>query len=505
MYPDAKIIYREYIQNSRDAINDAVNQGILSSTTEGRISVNIDSQNRKITIQDNGTGVAANDVEDVLLDIAASTKDGETSAGQFGIGRLVGGGYCKTLSFETSYKGETFVSLITFDIDAAYNILKDTTDNRSATDVIDAITKISTLQKHKNGADIDVNEHYFIVTLENVKYDILLDTNAITEYLKDVAPIDFNAVFTNAFIPSATPADYIDLQKKVGCFQLSVNGENIEKRYKKKVVGSGDEINDLVYFKIQDDKYGLLAWGWYALTKFSIEIPESDPNRCIRLRKHNILIGTPDFLNQFFKEPRSNNYFYGEIHAVHLKLRPEGSRSGLAPTPEAMRFQELLSEYFYTLYQLYHLASNLKTSTRDIKESAQQLALTPNQEDLPGVTEKWEKANKKLATTENKVIAKTEEGQKLVELYKKQVKDIFKNPPATIPQANSKPEVSSVVTQTPPPDQLEPLKTKYSTDKIDLIRKIFKIFTDKCRSQDQRPVKELIKLAIKELSSNGTN
>ena len=106
MYGDSKLIYREYIQNSRDAINDAVNSGILNKITEGRISITIDKIERNITIEDNGTGVSYKNVESVLLDIADSTKDGETSAGQFGIGRLVGGYFCKKLSFRTSFQGE---------------------------------------------------------------------------------------------------------------------------------------------------------------------------------------------------------------------------------------------------------------------------------------------------------------------------------------------------------------------------------------------------------------
>lgn len=31
MYGDEKLIYREYVQNARDAINDAVNHGILGA------------------------------------------------------------------------------------------------------------------------------------------------------------------------------------------------------------------------------------------------------------------------------------------------------------------------------------------------------------------------------------------------------------------------------------------------------------------------------------------
>ena len=52
MYGDSKLIYREYIQNSRDAINDAVQSGVLSKITDGRISITINKADRIITIED---------------------------------------------------------------------------------------------------------------------------------------------------------------------------------------------------------------------------------------------------------------------------------------------------------------------------------------------------------------------------------------------------------------------------------------------------------------------
>lgn len=42
MYPDAKIIYREYVQNAFDSINSAVEQKILNKTKDGIVSIKID-------------------------------------------------------------------------------------------------------------------------------------------------------------------------------------------------------------------------------------------------------------------------------------------------------------------------------------------------------------------------------------------------------------------------------------------------------------------------------
>lgn len=109
MYGDEKLIYREYVQNARDAINDAVNHGILGAITDGRISITIDSAKKFIEIRDNGIGIPVERVESVLLDIADSNKDGESSAGQFGIGRLVGGYFCKNYHLEQPTKEKSLL------------------------------------------------------------------------------------------------------------------------------------------------------------------------------------------------------------------------------------------------------------------------------------------------------------------------------------------------------------------------------------------------------------
>jgi molecular chaperone HtpG len=505
MYPDAKIIYREYIQNARDAIKDAVETGTLSQFSDGHIIVNIDSYERRITITDNGTGVPVSEVEPVLLDIANGHKDGETSAGKFGIGRLTGGGYCKKMSFKTSYKGEKYASGITFDIEATRAILVDDNDHRPATEVIDAIVTSKLYEE-------DENKHYFIVTLEDVytAYPDLLNQQVISDYLKEVAPIDYQMIFKNQLVQTSIPTDYVELQKQIGYFQLSINEEtDIRKRYGLKINGTNDIIEKLQYFKIEDDNYGLLAWGWYALTAFSQAIPDSDNNRGFRLRKHNILIGDNDnkklFLNKFHKEDRGNKYFYGEVHALHPQLKPNSARDGLAPTPEAMRFQDLLKDYFYTLYQLYHLANQMKTAARDIVAAQTEIQQISKHEDVPEVKKKWETAQKAITAATNSTKAQSEAGQKVVEIYKKKLEDIIKNPLIPIVQktqtgSNSiitKSPVSTIPKQTL--DKFDTLKLKYTEQEVTIVRRAFKYLRDNCPSQYTKLIDELTGKVIKDL------
>jgi molecular chaperone HtpG len=501
MYPDAKIIYREYIQNARDAIKNAVDAGTLQQLNDGHIAVLIDKNQRKITIQDNGTGVSVNEVEPVLLNIADSTKNGETSAGQFGIGRLVGGGYCKKLTFKTSFSGEKYASKITFDIEKARAILDDNEDCRSATEVMDTIVEIEKLNEEEN-------KHYFTVILAEVhpEYYELLNEQIISGYLKEVAPIDYQFVFKNKLVKTSLLQypEYKELQEQVGHCRLTINNESdIRKKYELKIAGTGDIIRGLEYFKIHDDKYGLLAWGWYALTEFSQAIPDSDNNRGFRLRKHNILIGDKDFLNKFHKEPRGNKYFYGEIHAVHIKIKPNSARDGLAPTLEAMRLQELLKEYFAKLYQLYHFASQIKTATRDFVAAKAEIQQAPKH-DAPDIEEKLETATKKLESVTNSIKAKSEAGQKVIEIYKEKLKDIGKNSPMTNPQVTTNNKTTVVqppVSITPKQviDKFDILEQKYTKEEISILKRAFKYLKDNSPSQYTKLIDELTTKVIKEL------
>lgn len=58
MYQDSRVIYREYIQNACDQIDVACKLGLLASKKDGYINIQINGDNRTITIADNATGIA---------------------------------------------------------------------------------------------------------------------------------------------------------------------------------------------------------------------------------------------------------------------------------------------------------------------------------------------------------------------------------------------------------------------------------------------------------------
>lgn len=500
MYPEPKIIYREYIQNALDSINAAARKGILGKVKDGNVSVSINRQEREVRIEDNGQGIPTEEVAARLLNIADSPKDGISAAGQFGIGRLVGAGYCRRLVFETSVKGEKIKTRLELDVDFVENVLRDSSDDSSANELMDAATQL------KRSAEKE-EAHYFKVFLEDIKpdYDQLLDEELVTDYLKEVAPIDFSLPFKSRYY-NAIEEEYKPYSNGLSYVNISVNQQHdIRKRYGLKIEGTEDTIEELECFIIKDDKYGELAWGWFAITKFSKAIPASDENRGLRLRKHNIQIGDQTVLNKYFSEARGNNYFYGEVHILHDQIKPDSGRSGLAPTPESLRLLDLLRVKFVELKKLYNIANEAKNAVKNIIE----LTSKAESGDYPEGETQTHVNNIIPATAKfEKIENKAEElpsTQKVVGLYKKELQDKQKDKPKQTPKGKTTPTVETPASVQPKPsakpvDVFAPLEGAMTPREIFLVRRVFKAFTDHCPEGNKKLIEELKIMVVKELA-----
>ena len=112
IYPNPMVVYREYVQNSCDSLQEAEQCGLFSQKNEKMVSITI--QSKSITIHDRGIGVKNDNVEKCLIWLSYSQKTGQ-AIGRYGIGRLTGAKYCDKLVFETSAYGEPYKNTIHFD------------------------------------------------------------------------------------------------------------------------------------------------------------------------------------------------------------------------------------------------------------------------------------------------------------------------------------------------------------------------------------------------------
>lgn len=366
MYEDPRIVYREYIQNSADQIDTAVENGVLDSYESGIVEINIDKPNRIVSIEDNATGIESARVENVLKNIAQSSKKRDKNKGFRGIGRLGGIAYCDKLIFETSFKGESIKSILTWDSLKLKQIINDRTKNEEATEVIDLVTNIETASENEEA-------HYFKVILQGVNNDNLLSIEDVREYLSMVAPVAYQRhfIFKN-LIYEQLSTDNVPIDE----YNIFVNNDKLEKAYttsiyegfgheKKKI----DQITELKFFPVQDRHGNLLAYGWYGVSNFEKQIPSVNIARGIRLRKGNIQIGTNDTLIKFFKEQRGNNYFFGEVFVLDKELIPNARRDYFVDNEALKRFEIALTHAIKEpLHKLYYFASNVRSASKKIEQ-----------------------------------------------------------------------------------------------------------------------------------------
>lgn len=421
MYKDSLVIFREYIQNACDAIDDAVKFRILGANN-GKIDIRIKRNKRLITIQDNGTGISASKFQSILSGIAVANKNlGSDNRGFRGIGKLCGLAYCRELRFVSTAKGEDIESTMIWHADELRE--KFYTNQNYGLDVLNEIIEFSS----KSG--VDPNEHFFrIEMIDIVETDKdLLDEKKVIDYLSFVAPVEYDSAFgfqKNIHKYAA------GLNFHISEYNINVNGEQLVKPYKTtfKAGGSNDEIFDLDFQAFTNTAGDLIAWSWVGLSTFKGVINSSENMRGIRLRAGNIQLGDESALQPLFpKGERGTNYFIGEVHAVDKGLIPNGRRDYFVQNTDCNTFEAKLKTYFGELYKLYYDASDVRNLFKAVNKPAQiQSAFQEQPVEIRESTKAqhdWEltKANAKAENATNKIAERRQTAQKEPETMASQV------------------------------------------------------------------------------------
>lgn len=344
MYQESKVIYREYIQNSCDQIDKAVELGILNSKSEGTINIWPDPEKRTITIEDNATGIPRNKFEQTLANIADSDKRIGDNKGFRGIGRLCGLAYCRELIFSSTAQGEDVVSTMRCDARKMREFLDRNVKGEKFTagQVLNEIYSFSYEEK-QNIRD----EHWFKVELVDINAENtdLLDFNQVKSYLSFVAPVKYKNTF-----PFRT--EIYNHAEKLGYsideYNIRLNGEEVLKKYSTRFKTSKgeDEIFQVQFKDFYDDNGNLVMWLWFGISCFKAVISKEIEMRGIRLRKENIQIGNDDALQKLFKEDRGQHYFVGELFAVSSELIPNSQRDYFNENNQRAWFEKEVKKYF---------------------------------------------------------------------------------------------------------------------------------------------------------------
>lgn len=337
MYNNPLMVLREYVRNSVDAIDLAVEHGKLEANN-GFIDIHLDGGNRCITIKDNGVGVSNDTVEQVLCALGCSTKNLEHHRGFRGIGRLGGVGYCEIVRFETRSLHTEKVAIIEWDSRTLKKRL--TAPRKTAKAAVRESVRISYRPAVKGeGA------HFFNVHLMGIRRfhkDELMNVGAITSYLSQVAPVAFDKA---RFSYAEEIEDYLRNVDGFACYRIHVNGQRVFRphadvfevtsNYQDKI--QGIELLDITSF--DGSSFGR---GWYAQTEHVASIPPRVGMRGLRIRQGNIEVGDEYFLASTFKERRFATWHIGEIH-LGYSLKVNARRDGFEQSPQYEAFLEQTS------------------------------------------------------------------------------------------------------------------------------------------------------------------
>ena len=324
MYVDPLTIYREYVQNAADAIDEARATGVINADDPGRVEITLSMDQRTVHIRDNGAGVPEKDFEQRLTSFGASKKRGTNARGFRGVGRLAGIGSCQELIFRARAEGQRRISELRWDCKALKALLRSAENARDLSGTVSEVVTIRTID------DPTYPSHFFEVELRGLirqRNDQLLNPTAISDYLAQVAPVPFSSDFCHASEITKHIREHVHL----GDLQITVSGLQgpITRPHGTGIQlpdGEVDPFLDMDLITVPGLDAGIAAVGWIAHHGYTGALPASCGVRGVRLRVGNIQIGDERLLEEIFPESRFNAWSVGEIHVLDSRVTPNGRR-----------------------------------------------------------------------------------------------------------------------------------------------------------------------------------
>ena len=317
MYVDPLTIYREYVQNAADAIDQTRTIG----GEAGRIDLLIDAAARTVTIRDDAGGIPAADFRRVLTSVGASAKRGTEARGFRGVGRLSGLAYARGLTFQSRAAGQARVSTMTWNCQALRTALRDPGDTRDLASIIDAITTTTVSD--------EPGEPFFEVRLEGVARqgdDRLMSSGAVADYLREIAPVPLDPRFSPAALISETLAGTV----RLGDLAVTINGgEPLTRPFRDQISIDGGRplrLREVAFVEVPSIDGGIGAVGWVAHHDYEGAIHPTTRVRGLRVRAGDVQVGEAGVLADIFPETRFDAWTVGEIHVLDPRIVPNGRR-----------------------------------------------------------------------------------------------------------------------------------------------------------------------------------
>ena len=366
MYDTPLSMYREYIQNSADALSGSEISG------KAKVEIGIDVAKRQVRIRDYGPGLSYEDACDRLIPIGYSDKKMGIDRGFRGIGRLAALPFAETVAFTTRAFQTESVTRITWYRDR----LPDLTAPRAQLEqAIRKCVDVETL----SGSEYP--DHFFEVEVGGVarhSAGLLLNREAVRDYIGEVCPVPMSKEFPFTM----QVRNLLGVSGPPIALEVIIKGDSqpAERPYGNVIRLSTNRVDQFADFQEihipSDDGKGVAAVGWVAHSSYLGALPKELRIRGIRARVGNIQIGDESVFDELFPEERFNRWCVGEIHIMDSRIIPNTRRDYLQPSPHLRNLENHLMPILRDISSRCRRASTARNRHRKI------LSLLCNIEDL---------------------------------------------------------------------------------------------------------------------------
>jgi hypothetical protein len=322
MYVDPMSMYREYIQNSADAVELAHSAGLLRGP--GQVQIHMDQPTRTVFIRDNGAGIGKEHFVHQLTALGGSKKRGTGARGFRGVGRLAGLAFCQELIFRSRRNDENTVHELRWNSRDVRTLLRAADDSSDLREIVAKTVEVREVPG-KNWP-----ERFFEVELRGVirhRDDRLLNDEAVANYLSQVAPVPF--------WPDFEFADQIRsfLEKhgvRLGVIELEICDRGSVYRPHRNSISMGKsgqtQLQELTTIYTPGRDGEVAAATWILHHDYRGSLPSNSFVDGWRVRCGDIQVGDNAIFQGLFPEPRFNGWCVAETHVLDPRILPNGRR-----------------------------------------------------------------------------------------------------------------------------------------------------------------------------------
>ena len=364
LYEDPVILFREYVQNSIDAYNEAIRD--KSKEFDGfSVNITVDKDNSNIEIIDNGYGIKEEEFLTKMNRIGESDKKKEDQIGFRGIGRLSAMPLCKELIFENKPQGINKRLIFTWDGNKFNELLN------KGEDISASLGEITSNSSEDYDGNID--DHYFRVEIRGYQEAIedLLKSKDFEDRLCILLPLRYSPEFTKQKEIKNKYQEFIGQSLDIFSCSVKLSNKELFKPYTDKhILESGIVFWELKYpskgENVPGEKIGIL---WFSFNRV-IKALDTEGPYGILVRSKNMLMGDryslandanrskTDYITTLRELSQALNGVRGEMLINYKNLNDNARRDWFKIDEESIKLRHIIVEFMRRLHTYRYAASN---------------------------------------------------------------------------------------------------------------------------------------------------